>query len=171
MYMIESFENGSALVVNTDPNTPYRAVHNAADEVEAERLVIEMNQPGMLTRLAEYRLSVEVGGLQLADGLRVLTDRESQGQLSSTYTDLKYGLIPNTEWKAANGWQVVDLETMEPIALAVAAHRRACFRGERLVMEAIEAADTLAMQEAIDINADFAVAYQSAYAEVMGAAQ
>ncbi|QHF01236.1 DUF4376 domain-containing protein [Pseudomonas asturiensis] len=171
MYMIETFENGSALVVNTDPNTPYRAVHNAADEAEAERLVIEMNQPGMLRRLAEYRLSFEIGGLQLADGLRVLTDRESQGQLTSSYTTLANNLIPDTNWKAANGWQVVTLKELEPIAKAVAAHVRGCFRGENAVFDAINGAKTMAAIEAIDIPAQFAAAYQVAYAEVMGAAQ
>jgi hypothetical protein len=167
MYKLNSYENGAALVVSDDPSAPYRAVHNASSLAEAEQLVIGMNQPGMLTQLAEYRLSFETAGLDLANGLRVKTDRESQAQLSSTYTDLKYGLIPNTDWKAENGWQVVDLETMEPIARAVAAHRRACFRGESVVIAAIEAADTIALQEVIDINADFAAAYQAAYAEVM----
>jgi hypothetical protein len=167
MYKLESYDNGFALVTSDDPNAPYRASHNAASAEEAERLVVRMNQPGMLSQLAEYRLGVETGGLTLTDGLRVQTDRESQAQLNSTYADLKEGLIPDTDWKAANGWQVVDLATMKPIAQAMAAHRRACFRGESFLIAAINAATTLALQEAISIEADFMAAYQAAYSEVM----
>lgn len=167
MYQLESFEDGGAMVINTDPATPYRALHTAADAVEAEQLVIHMNQPGMLAELAEYRFWFEVAGLELKDGLRILTDRESQAQLNSSYTTLANGLIPDTDWKGANSWQIVTLPEIEPIAKAMAAHVRGCFRGERTVGTAITSATTMAQIEAIDIQEQFTEAYQAAFAEVM----
>lgn len=164
MYRLESYKKPYARIVDGDT---YASDFLAGSKAEGEAIAVGMNTPDMLAALAAYRFQVETSGLELEGGLRLLTDRESQAQLSSTYTDLKYGLIANTDWKAANGWQVVDLATMEPIAKALAAHRRACFRGESVLIAAIEAANTLALQEAIDIEANFMTAYQGAYAEIM----
>lgn len=165
MYELKSFADGLALVENKD--LLFLSYIRAADEQEAETKVVEFNKAVMIGQLASYRFDVEVAGIELSDGLRVKTDRESQAQLNSAYTTLKYGLIPDTDWKAANGWQVVSLEQMEPIARALAAHVRGCFRGERTVGTAITSATTMAQIEAIDIQAQFMAAYQAAVAEVI----
>ena len=65
---------------------------------------------------------------------------------------------------------MVKMETIAPIVKAVAAHRRSCFRGERLVQAAIDGAATIADIEAIDIQQHFATAYQQAFTEVMASA-
>ncbi len=168
MYKLESFGPEGATV--THSLHPYRSVFAASDEAEAESVVVGLNRPDMLAALAEHRLAFETAGLTIGEGLRVKTDRESQGQLSNAYTTLKHGLIPDTDWKAANGWESVTLAQIEPIAKAVAAHVRGCFRGERQVQAAILAAVTIAEIEAIDIRADFASAYAEAFAEVMAPA-
>ncbi|BBV94917.1 DUF4376 domain-containing protein [Pseudomonas monteilii] len=167
MYRVETVSEGYALIVNDEG---YEASWLANTVAAAEQIAMELNRPEMLLALASFRYEFETGGLELPGGLRLLTDRESQGQLSSTYNDLKCGLIPDTDLKAANGWQVVDLAAMEPIARALAAHRRGCFRGESVLIAAINAASTLDMQKEIDIEADFKAVYQAAYAEVMEAA-
>lgn len=120
----------------------------------------------LLAALAEHRFNFEVAGLSLGDGLRVQTDRESQAQLSNCFVDLKHGLIPDTDWKGSD-WQLVDLEQIEPIAKAVAAHRRGCFRGERLVQAVINDAETVADLEVINISLLFSAAYQKAFSAVM----
>lgn len=165
MYELKSFADGLALVENKD--LLFLSYIRAADEQEAETKVVDFNKAVMIEQLASHRFDVEVAGIELSDGLRVQTDRESQAQLNSAYTTLKYSLIPDTDWKATNGWQVVNLEQMEPIARAMAAHVRGCFRGERAVSTAITSATTMAQIEAIDIQAQFMAAYQIAVAEVM----
>lgn len=121
----------------------------------------------LLQRLAEHRYGFETQGLELSTGLRILTDRESQGQLGNSYTMLKNGLVPDTDWKGVNGWQVVQLAEIEPIAQAVAAHVRGCFRGERAVGVMIQATTQIKSAAAIDIPTLFAAAYQEAFNEVM----
>lgn len=128
---------------------------------------IETIKAELFAALADYRFKFEVGGLDLGDGLRVLTDRESQSQLSNAFVTLKHGLIPDTDWKGTNGWQLVDLVQIEPIAKAVAAHGRGCFRGERRVHTLINDAMTISDLEAVNIGELFGAAYQEAYAEVM----
>lgn len=165
MYTIESYTGGVATIVNSAEF--YRCPFNAATEVEAQRIVVGLNKPWLLSQLAALRFNFEIGGITLANGLSIKTDRESQAQLNSAYVTLDGGLIPDTDWKGANGWQLVDLEEIKPIAKAVAAHGRGCFRGERLVQTAINEASSMDDIEAIDIPVMFASAYQDAYAEVM----
>ena len=165
MYTIESYTNGVATIVNSAEF--YRCPFNAATDDEAQTIVVAVNKPWFMSRLAALRFDFEVNGITLAKGLRIKTDRESQSQLSNAYVTLSNGLIPDTDWKVANGWQLVDLEQIRPIAKAVAAHGRGCFRGERLVQTAINEASSMDDIEAIDIPAMFASAYQDAYAEVM----
>lgn len=168
MYKVESFEDGRALVVNAELS--YESSWLADSQEDAERLVIGLNQPDLLDALAKYRFEFETAGLTVADGLRVATDRESQGQLNNAYSTLKNGLIPDTAYKAYNGWQAGTLEVIEPVAKAVAAHVRGCFKGECFVATTINEASTMGQIEAIDVQALFAAAYSEAFAEVMGPA-
>lgn len=165
MYQLEKFSSEGALVTHTA--MPYRALFIAANEAEADAIVVGLNKPEMLDTLATVRYQVETAGLQLDDGLRILTDRESRAELYNTYATLKNGLIPDTNWKAANGWKVVTVAEMEPIAHAMAAHVRGCYAGERVVVTAIDAATTMLDVQAIDIEVQFNEAYQAAFAEVM----
>lgn len=165
MYRLSNLADGKAQITNDNPL--YDSTFNVADEAEAVRIVVELNQPAMLDELARYRFSFETAGLLLESGLRIKTDRESQGQLANSYMNLGAGLIPDTDWKAANDWQVGGLTEIGPIAKAMAAHVRGCFRGERVVETAIKSATTMAQIEAIDIQAQFMAMYRAAYAEVM----
>lgn len=168
MYKFEFDENGTVLITNAETNY---AANWLADSFEAaERKCVELSQPDLLQALADYRFSFEVAGLTLESGLRILTDRESQAQLANSYTSLKNGLIPDTDWKTANGWRIGDLAEIEPIAKAMAAHVRACFRGERVAAETINAAVTMTDIRAISIPELFDTAYQSAFDEVTGPA-
>lgn len=124
-------------------------------------------QSEMLQRLADYRFVCETQGLDLESGLRILTDRESQSQLCNAYTTVKTGLIPDTDWKCRNGWQVVTLAEIEPIAKAMAAHVRACFRAEREVATEIGGAADIDQIVALSISTRFASAYRASFDEVM----
>lgn len=167
MYFIKSRSETTVLVSNTVE--PYLCEFPAESDAAAELVVVQLNQPEMLAELAAYRFTFEVAGLLTSDGARIKTDRESQGLIAIAYGQLKGGLIPDTDYKGVNGWQVVTLEEFAPIAKAAAAHERACFRGERLTAEAINAATSVADIEAIVIQDMFQAVYQQAYAEVMGA--
>ncbi len=165
MYRLVSFSDGAALVTNDAQ--PYSAAFKADDAEHAERIVLDLNQPVMLAELAALRFVFETDGLTLDSGLQIQTDRESRDELYSNFTNLKYGLIPDTDWKAANGWKAVTLAEIEPIVRAVAAHVRGCYRAERRVEVAITGAVTMVDIDAIDIPAMFAAAYQVAFDEVM----
>lgn len=165
MYTVESFKDGYVLIVDQDAN--YATEFLAETLEEGEDIALGLNRPDMYKSLASHRFAVETNGLTLGD-MQILTDRESQGQLNSAYVVLKNGLIPDTDWKAASGWGRLDLASLEPVAKAVAAHVRACFRGERVVQELIDAAKTLADILVVDVTGRFDQEYAAAYADVMG---
>lgn len=165
MYLVDSFKDGYVLIVGSGG---YSTQFLAGSIDEGKVIALEMNRPEMRQQLADYRFQFETAnGLEIGEGVRVLTDRESQAQLGSAYAVLRDELIPDTDWKAATGWERVTLEQIKPIAKAVAAHVRGCFRGERVVQELIDGAKTLEEITAIDVNGRFVEEYNAAFAEVI----
>lgn len=109
----------------------------------------------ILGRLADYRFSVETGGVEMPDGTRVLTDRESQAQLSSAYQSLSQPFVDSIDWKAAGGWVTVTETELRPIAQAVARHVQSCFTAERRVSETIASATSAEVLVAINWRGQF----------------
>lgn len=169
MYQLENYSDGMALVVGAGDVPALSAHYRAATINEAVGIVLDLNRTVLSDRLAMHRYNRETSGLEVGD-LRVLTDTTSQSKLTSAFVTLNAGLVPDLDWKAASGWQRVTLETIKPVATAVAAHSRACFRGERVVQEAIAALSTLEAVEAFDLYQAFDTTYRETYAEVMGEA-
>ena len=166
MYILESFtpEDG-ALVVNEVDR--YRAYLLAKDEAEAIAIVVGLNQTALFTELEQYRFTFETAGLDIGGGVRIKTDRESQGQIANAFVSLNFDLIPDTPFKAVEGWSTVTKAQILPIAKATAAHTRACFSGEKAVQGLIGAAKSADDIAAISIEKAFSAAYGAAYAEVM----
>lgn len=92
--------------------------------------------------VAAERYTREVAGVVLPNGAKIATDRESQAQLNSAYTSLKAGFIQSTPWKAENGWSLITLVEVEPVATAVASHVRDCFTWEKEQSDLIDALTT-----------------------------
>lgn len=104
-------------------------------------------------RLAQARLDKEVGGIDLPDGTKIHTDRESQAQLSSAYSSLSTGLIQSTPWKAKNGWVNVSAAEITPVAAAVASHVAKCFAIEKALSDEIDAITTVQELAQFDVYA------------------
>lgn len=166
MYRLESFtpEEG-ALVVNE--YAMYRAYLLAKDEAEAVSIVVGLNQAALCIELEQFRFEFETAGLEIGGGIRIKTDRESQAQIANAFVSLNFDLIPDTEFKAVEGWARITKEQILPIAKATAAHGRGCFSGEKAVQDVISRASTLAEIEAVDIPVLFKSAYRAAYEEVI----
>ena len=98
------------------------------------------------SRLASRRWQAETGGMTF-NGAPVATDDRSKA--------LIYGARGRTvKFKTASG-QFVPLSASETEALAdaVADHVQACFDHEAVLLDAINAAETVEELEAVDINA------------------
>lgn len=156
---------------NTRPSTYYGEVANTAKtdtpgvlavmtEEEWSQLLDDAKRQTTL-RLAAHRFQEETGGLDLPDGTRIKTDRESQSMTNNAYISLQGGLIADTEWKADSGWIEVTLAELEPIATAMSNHVRACFKAEKTVSDLIEACTTLDELRALKISDEFKAAYDA----------
>lgn len=121
--------------VNVETSEPYFAtLVNNPEVIDANfaKVLAEKSQV-----LASHRYQVEVGGATTPNGMTVLTDRESQAQLTSAYQTLKDGLRTSADWKAPTGWVAVTFEDIAPIAQFSATHVQLAFSAERKVSEAM----------------------------------
>ena len=101
--------------------------------------------------LALYRYRFEVKGIEL-NGLFIPTDRSSQSMINGAYASLKNGLINTIDFKCIDKWETATLETLEPIAKAVAEHVQKCFSAERLVSEYIDSIEDIDILRKLDIQ-------------------
>lgn len=152
MYQFERFHQDQFLVTHSQTN--YREWLPAESEADAIRQVCELNQPEYLAQLAARRYEVETGGIDI-NGLHVETDRQAQAQMNSAYGTLQAGFVETTDWKGVNGWQEVTLDTIAPLASAVAKHVARCFTAERRADEALRDITTVEELERFDIAAKF----------------
>lgn len=132
-------------------------------EISAEEWakLTEQRRAARLQELADHRWQIETGGVTLPDGSRILTDRESQAQLTSAYQSLSMPFVESIDWKAAGGWVTVTETELRPIAQAVAQHVQGCFKAERIVSEQIDAAEGAEALYGIDIARAFKEALAS----------
>lgn len=102
-----------------------------------------------LAQLADWRYTLEVGGVTI-EGITVSTSRQSQAQLTSTYNNLKDGLISSVEWKQIGGsFVTLNLTQMEKVVAAVALHIQTSFSTEKIYSEQIKACTSIAEVDAI----------------------
>lgn len=112
---------------------------------------LDMAKLTKLAQLADWRYALEVGGVTV-EGIAVSTSRQSQAQLTSTYANLKDGLISSVEWKQIGGsFATLNLTQMEKIVAAVALHVQTSFSTEKFYSEQIKACTTIAEVDAITL--------------------
>ena len=148
-------------LVANDRKTDVPGVLREISDTDWAKLT-EQRRKVRLQELAEHRWQVETSGVTLPDGSRILTDRESQAQLTSAYQSLSMPFVESIDWKAADGWVTVTEAELRPIAQAVAQHVQGCFKAERIVSEQIAAAESAEALYGIDI----AGAFEKALADV-----
>lgn len=117
------------------------------DEVKAARKVAATAK----------RYEVETGGILMA-GTTIRTDRESQALINGAYglaRDMLSGDVSSEaiDFKGADGWAEIEPAAMVTIGRAVALHVQACFRAERTLHDAIDAAETAEAVLDVDITA------------------
>lgn len=123
-------------------------------EVAEPPVTLSAAKKKKLADLAAYRYQRETGGLSV-NGMSILTDRESQAQLTSAYVSLKFGLKSSIDWKGTNGWTSLTLAEIEPIAQLVLHHVQNGFTMEKIHSEAINNLTTVEEVNAYDITVGF----------------
>lgn len=111
--------------------------------------------------LAKIRYKKEISGTETADGIKIITDRESQSSTNSVYNALANGIITSTQWKSPTGWILVTATELLPIVTALNEHVSKCFIAEQIVSAAIDAASDGDELRQINLNADFDTAYSA----------
>lgn len=99
------------------------------------------------------RWIVETGGIVLTDGTQVLTGKDDQNRVASALRGVEEAGISEVDFKAGNGWVRLTTAQLKTVGGAIAKHVQACFSRECALHKAIDAAQTVADLEKIDINA------------------
>lgn len=141
----------------------WRAVNGPDDIGPDEFYSIEQPVPPALTLaetvdqkktdLSSYRYDKEVGGIIMANGMKVATDDRSKGLIAGARIDIIDDPTILTDFKAETGWIQIDAATVILISSAVAAHVRACFAIEKQHSDAIDALAALPATTVADIEA------------------
>lgn len=155
-YLSEVAEYIQHGVVSEETAEPYLAT--MADDPTVVDARIEVRRQELRQRLAEYRFEVETNGTELADGTPVVTTREAQAQLTTVHQTLKEGFQTEVNWKGPNGWVVVTLAEMAPIAQAVSDHVQKSFSTEKAVDDLIDIATEAELKE-FDVVAEYDQAF------------
>ncbi|MHB8808972.1 MAG: DUF4376 domain-containing protein [Desulfobulbaceae bacterium] len=106
--------------------------------------LLEKQKAEKCAALAAYRYVVEVGGLQLPNGMKIATDDRAKTLIAGAQIDATAHPSILTDWKTEEGWVRIDAATVATISAAVAGHVRACYVNERIHCEAINALATVA---------------------------
>jgi len=93
--------------------------------------------------IAAWRYALEISGV-VVGGSVVLTDRESQAQLTGAYQTLKDGLVSSIDWKTGDGsFVTITLAEVTALAQAVAQHVQASFTQEKNLLAQVAAAQSI----------------------------
>ena len=99
---------------------------------------------------AAKRWEVESGGMELPDGTRVHTDRESRSNMETLISYLKKKPAGTSKrFKGPDGWSGVDVATLEALGVAIGDFVTAAFAREEDVAEAV-LAGTVTTKEEVD---------------------
>jgi hypothetical protein len=133
--------------INSSVGTEYvpgqTAPLNAAAPASPEYTSLEAVQAKKRQEIAYWRYRTEVGGVTV-NGARILTDRESQAQLTGALASLQNNLITGVNWKTADGTFVsLGLLEVRAIATAVAQHVQSSFDAEKAYLEQVNACTTV----------------------------
>ena len=155
-FVFVEYDGTHVLVTRTNPagKTYYRSRFLASTYEEASEHVANLNRHLRKEELAAHRYDVEVGDISI-DGLTIKTDRTSQSSLTNAYMSMKEGFFTDTDWKGADGWALVTLEQITPIAQAVGLHVRLAFKAERMVNELIDAITDHEEMDSLDVRGKF----------------
>lgn len=149
------------VVVNEDYNPEWQERTGPVFTVGANSVLCEytITEKGLeevratkLKKLGKKRYEVETAGVLLGDST-ILTDRESQAQITGAYNAARNGLLTTLNFKASTGWITLTAVEMEAIGQAVYSHVQNCFNIEKTHYEAIMALTTSQEVAEYDINA------------------
>lgn len=101
--------------------------------------------------LAAKRYEIETGGIVIGE-TKILTDRESQAQITGAYNAAKNGLVTSLNFKGRPSWGTLSAAEMIAIGEAVYAHVQNCFNVEKAHYDAIMALSTAQEVAEYDIN-------------------
>jgi hypothetical protein len=116
---------------------------------------LESTKADKLAEIAAWRYNQEVKGLFLHEAI-IQTDRESRDRQHELLASFKDGFITSANWKAADGTFVsLSIEKITEIVREISVFVQECFARERMLVDQVSNAQTIAEVQSIDPKAIF----------------
>lgn len=112
--------------------------------------LLEKLVPGKLQELAQTRWEKQMAGI-LVDGVEVPTDPDNLSRMANAIQGMKAAGIPETAYKAANGWQKISLANLERYFALASRYVQECYINENNLAYALRNANTLEELNGVDI--------------------
>ncbi len=122
------------------------------EAIETPIPTLEEVRAAKIAALAAKRWEKETGGM-IFNAMPLATDAVSQTKYIGAVVGAQMDPLSTMKWKLSNGTFVtLDATAIVAVAMAVRAHVQACFDNEADIKLLIEAADTVAEIDAIDLD-------------------
>lgn len=141
--------------------TPWRVENSVAVRDRIYRLLDDESARNKAKeKLAEVRYNAEIAGFDLTNDVHVRTELNDQNRIANAHAGLVAGFSETVDFKGYQGWSVMTLAELGPIAKAVFRHVSVyCFGAERYISELIDKKTVDELLE-MDIGALFDTKYQ-----------
>lgn len=127
---------------------------------DAELFIINSNKEILKNRLASYRYSKEVEGINFG-GVVISTDRESQAQFNAVYSALREGITDTITWKGNGEWVEIDEALATDIVHMAVMHVQKCFKCEKKLSDEIDAINSISGTEDFDVDEQWNAQFDS----------
>lgn len=116
---------------------------NSGNEAE----FVSSEKEKITAKIAAHRYLREISGTMVDNGegavFFLLTDRESQMMVTSTFTAMANGVLTSVNWKInSSTWITLDLQLIQLMANVLATHVQSCFTWERDKLAQLRTIDT-----------------------------
>lgn len=124
----------------------------AAEAIIAGYDFVGATRSDIKAQVAALRYEHEIAGTTLA-GMPVPTDRESQGLVTGAALAATLDANYAVNWKTTAGFVALSAAQVIGLATAMRSHVQACFDREAALVGTLDALDTVADLQAVDITA------------------
>ena len=103
------------------------------------------------TKATSKRREVEASGIRVQEVL-FLTTIDDQNRIATTIQGMRDAKKTQVDFKSGSGWTTITLDQLVIISNAIVNHVEACFSKERTLYEEIDAAESIAQLQNINID-------------------
>lgn len=147
------------IVIAADGDIPdskfFLITENQDGTYSASPRSIEEIKSMLIKDISDSRYHLEISGIDLPNGTRIETDRDSQNLIAGALLKAQRNPAVVMDWKGRDGWTQIGKLEIETIADAVSDHVQACFSAERAKCELLDSINDIESLKSFNTNVTY----------------